>query len=144
LDLAHHVLEQGLEVQRLMEVVRQELKIQNLLVEVVGLGPDDGVDDLREHVLAQSALSILPSTHQLRVEPGVTVSPLGAIQSARPEDPEEPDADGADRLEHDVRFFPLVRPRRPPVLDRAHGSALTIRYAPSTLATSMSYVVGSG
>ena len=80
-------LEERRDVERLVEVERQQLETQNLLPNLlfgcdpqVGILRHERVQDRIEHVLAQVAVGLFAAAHHLGVEPDVVVDLLPLVE----------------------------------------------------------------
>ena len=73
------VEKERLEVERLVEVVDEQLEVQDPLIQRLRSGAEERVDDRGEHVLAQGALGFLAAADELGVEAGVGVGRLHAL-----------------------------------------------------------------
>src|SRR5262249_37619182 len=83
-DPALEIEEQRLQIERFVEVVRQELQVEHARVQIALAGrADEGSNDRLEHVLAKRALGLLALAHQLRVEASVRLDRLAAIEEFR-------------------------------------------------------------
>ena len=83
IDLPRDVQEERFEIERFVEVVDQELQVQELLFERRSAGAKEGVDDRREHVLAQRALGLLALAGQFGVEARVGLARLHPLAQDR-------------------------------------------------------------
>jgi hypothetical protein len=125
-DLPLQVEKERLQVQRLVEVVDEQLEVQQLLLERAGAATEKGVDDRSEHVLAQRALGLLSPADQLRIESSVHVAGLDALAQGRvallafpkvARGPEAEDRDGqrgqqaAQGLQNNRGLVPPIPPR---------------------------------
>src|SRR6185436_15098941 len=112
LDLARQVDEEGLQIQRVVEVVSEQLEIQDLAVHIGGFWIEEGGDDRAEHILAEAGFRFFPATHQLGVEARVGVARLLAVDDARPLHADESHGQGrqqpAYRMEENRGFVPKI------------------------------------
>ena len=73
-QLALQIVEQRTQIERVVEVVRQQLELQHLGVEIGRARLQVFLQDRSEHVLAQSRFRDLALAHQLGVETRVRVA----------------------------------------------------------------------
>ncbi len=111
-DLALEVEEERAQVERVVEVVGQQLEVQHLGVEVAAGRAQVLRDDRDQHVLAQARLGLLAPAHQLGVEARVGVQRLAPFEDLRALHADEGDGgrgqQPADRVQQDRDLVPEV------------------------------------